>query len=73
MRSSGTRCQRRFSIGTGLIVCSEPTSPPSRQTDVVIYDEIENAPLHQELVAAVYPVEMVYGAIEVKGNFGQMI
>jgi hypothetical protein len=46
---------KRFSIGTGFIVCSEPSLPPSRQTDVVIYDEIENAPLHQELVASVYP------------------
>jgi hypothetical protein len=59
---------KRFSIGTGFLVCSEPSLPPSRQTDVVIYDEIENAPLHQELVASVYPVEMVYGAIEVKGT-----
>lgn len=57
---------KRFSIGTGFIVCSDPVLPPSSQTDVVIYDEIDNAPLHEELVASVYPVEMVYGAIEVK-------
>jgi hypothetical protein len=58
----------RFSVGTGFIVCSDQDSPASRQTDVVIYDEIHNAPLHRELVASVYPVEMVYGAIEVKGT-----
>ena len=58
---------RKFSLGTGFIVCSEPGLPPSGQTDVVIYDEILNSPLHRELAALVYPIETVYAAIEVKG------
>lgn len=58
---------RRFSIGTGFLVCSNPDIPPSRQTDIVIYDEVHNSPLHRELAAYVFPVEMVYGTVEVKG------
>lgn len=48
-------------------MCSEPNVTPSSQTDVVIFDEIYHSPLHRELAAFVYPVEMVYGAVEVKG------
>ena len=58
---------RRFSVGTGFVVCSDPRVPRSGQTDVVIFDELFNSPLHRELAAFVYPVEMVYAAIEVKG------
>jgi hypothetical protein len=35
--------------------------------DTVIYDEIHNSPLHRELAAYVFPIEMVYGTVEVKG------
>ncbi|MBI3547192.1 MAG: hypothetical protein HY081_11480 [Gammaproteobacteria bacterium] len=58
---------RRFSIGTGFLVCSNPAAPPSRQMDTVIYDEIHNSPLHRELAAYVFPIEMIYGTVEVKG------
>ncbi|OOO02108.1 MAG: hypothetical protein USCGTAYLOR_01682 [Chromatiales bacterium USCg_Taylor] len=58
---------RRFSIGTGFLVCSNPAVPPSRQVDTVIYDEIHNSPLHRELAAYVFPIEMIYGTVEVKG------
>ena len=57
----------RFSIGTGVIVCHKRTIPISSQTDIVVYDEIYNSPLHRELSSYVYPVEIVYGSIEVKG------
>lgn len=59
---------RKFSIGTGFIVCSDPTVRQSNQNDIVIFDEIHNSPLHRELAAFVYPVEMVYATIEVKGR-----
>lgn len=59
---------RKFSIGTGFIVCSDPTVPQSNQNDIVIFDEIHNSPLHRELAAFVYPVEMVYATVEVKGR-----
>lgn len=57
----------RFSLGTGFIVSSDPAIPPSSQTDIVIYDEFLNSPLHRELAAFVYPIEIVYGTVEVKG------
>jgi hypothetical protein len=37
----------------------------------VIYDEVHNSPLHRELAAYVFPVEMVYGTVEVKGLLKQ--
>ena len=58
---------RRFSIGSGFLVCSNPSVPASRQVDTVIFDEIYNSPLHRELAAYVFPIEMVYGTVEVKG------
>ncbi|MCS6287075.1 MAG: hypothetical protein H8K08_16775 [Nitrospira sp.] len=58
---------RRFSVGTGFLVCSSPTVPSSGQIDTVIFDEIYNSPLHRELAAYVFPIEMVYGIVEVKG------
>ncbi len=33
----------------------------------MIFDEIHNSPLHRELAAFVFPIEMVYGIVEVKG------
>jgi Domain of unknown function (DUF6602) len=59
---------RRFSIGSGFLVCSKPGVPPSNQTDIVIFDGINNSPLHSERVANVYPVEMVYATVEVKAT-----
>lgn len=58
---------RRFSVGTGFLVCSNSTVPASRQIDTVVFDEIHNSPLHRELAAYVFPIEMVYGTVEVKG------
>jgi len=59
---------KKFSAGTGFIVCSEPSVPVSSQTDVVLFDEFHNSPIHRELTSHVYPVEMVYGTVEVKGS-----
>ena len=59
---------RRYSIGTGFVVCSEPDATASPQQDIIIYDDFLNSPLHRELTAAVFPIEMVYGTVEVKGR-----
>jgi hypothetical protein len=59
---------RRFSTGTGFIVCSDKTVSRSDQSDIVVFDEVHNSPLHRELAAFVYPIEMVYATIEVKGR-----
>lgn len=57
---------QRYAVGTGFVVSSE-VEAPSPQQDIVIYDDLNNSPLHRELVAAVYPVEIVYATVEVKG------
>jgi hypothetical protein len=58
---------RKYSVGTGFVVCSEISVPVSSQTDVVLFDEFHNSPLHRELTAHIYPIEIVYGTVEVKG------
>jgi hypothetical protein len=60
---------KKFSLGTGFIVCQDSSVPHSAQTDIVIYDEHQNSPLHRELSAYVYPIETVYATLEVKGRF----
>lgn len=59
---------KKYSVGSGFVVCSEPSVPVSSQTDVVLFDEFHNSPIHRELASHVYPVEMVYGTVEVKGR-----
>lgn len=59
---------RKYSVGSGFVVCSETSVPVSSQTDVVLFDEFHNSPLHKELTAHIYPVEIVYGTVEVKGR-----
>ena len=59
---------RKHSVGSGFVVCSEESVPVSSQTDVVLFDEFHNSPLHRELTAHIYPVEIVYGTVEVKGR-----
>jgi hypothetical protein len=58
----------RYSIGTGFLVSSNVESKPSAQTDIIIFDEFTNSPLFRELSASVFPVEIVFATIEVKGN-----
>jgi uncharacterized protein DUF6602 len=45
----------RFSIGTGFMICSEPGIDPSRQTDIVIFDEFSNSQIFLELAASIFP------------------
>jgi len=54
----------RFSIGTGFaITASGKTSP---QLDVVIYDAMFNAPIILEGGTGLFPIECIYGFVEVK-------
>lgn len=59
---------RRYSLGSGFIICAHPQFQPSTQMDIVIHDEIQNSPLFRELTANVYPLECVYGTVEVKAS-----
>jgi hypothetical protein len=58
----------RYSIGTGFIVASDGTK--SGQNDIIIYDKFWSAPLFPEFASLIFPIEAVYGVIEVKSNLG---
>jgi hypothetical protein len=60
---------RRFGIGTGLVGSS---STKSHQSDIILYDNVNNAPLYESEAFAVYPIEMVYGVVEVKTNAARL-
>ena len=56
----------RFSIGTGFaITASGKTSP---QLDLVIYDAMFNAPIILEGGTGLFPIECIYGFVEVKSS-----
>jgi hypothetical protein len=57
---------KRYSVGTGIIITSDGRA--SRQIDIVIYDNQKNAPLMFENNVGLFPVECVYGTIEVKSR-----
>jgi hypothetical protein len=59
---------RRYGISSGFIVSSTRGSKPSREQDVVIFDDFLNSPLYREPAAGVFPAEMVYGTVEVKAK-----
>lgn len=54
----------KFSIGTGFVVTS--SGQVSTQLDLVIYDGFSNAPVLLEGGTGLFPVEIVYGVVEVK-------
>lgn len=54
----------RYRIGTGFVINN--AGEQSRQVDLVIYDAISNAPILFEGGVGLFPVEIVYGTVEVK-------
>jgi hypothetical protein len=55
---------KRYSIGTGIVITSDGRT--SKQTDLVIYDNQRNAPLMFQNEVGLFPIECVYGTIEIK-------
>ncbi len=54
----------RFSIGTGFAITA--SGKTSSQLDVIIYDAISNAPIILEGGVGLFPIECIYGFVEVK-------
>lgn len=54
----------RFSIGTGFAITSSGKTSP--QLDLVIYDALHNAPIILEGGTGLFPIECIYGFVEVK-------
>jgi hypothetical protein len=58
---------RRFCLGTGFAITA--SGKTSSQLDVVIYDEMSNAPIILEGGVGLFPIECIYGFVEVKSVF----
>lgn len=58
---------KRYSLGSGFVLVGNELSP---QMDIIIYDEFYNIPIYSEFGFGVYPVESVYGVVEV--TMGQL-
>ena len=56
----------KIGIGTGFIVSGGEDPQQSPQCDIVLFDALNNAPLYKSDAWSIYPIEMVYGIIEVK-------
>lgn len=54
----------KFSLGTGFVITSD--KKVSNQIDIVIYDKIQNKPLLLDEGVGIFPIESVYGIIEIK-------
>ena len=58
-----------YGIGTGFIVSHTEDGPQlSSQLDVIIFDAIRGGPLGRLAACEVYPIENVYGYVEVKAS-----
>lgn len=55
---------KRFGIGTGFV--ENYKRHQSKQLDIIIFDDINNAPLFVCDAWSIYPIEMVHAVIEVK-------
>lgn len=55
---------KRFGVSTGLIISH--SGQWSKQADLVVVDDQNNAPLYPDASSKIWPVEAVYALIEVK-------
>ena len=60
------RLPKRLGIGNGEIVGH--VSNVSRQSDLIIFDQLDNIPLLFDTQVQVYPIDCIYGIIEVKSH-----
>jgi len=64
------RLPKRFGIGTGEII--GPTRNVSKQSDLVIYDQLDGMSLVYDDDVQIYPIESVFGVIEVKSKLSKV-
>lgn len=58
----------KIGIGTGFIASGGISQNQSPQCDIILFDKLNNFPLYKSETWSIYPIEMVYGVIEVKTN-----
>ena len=56
----------KFGIGTGFIACGGDASRLSPQCDIIFFDALNNAPIYASDTWSIFPIEMVYGVMEIK-------
>lgn len=66
---SDNRLPARFGLGTGEVVSS--FGGVSRQSDIVVYDRLNSIPLLYNESVQVFPIESVYGVIEIKSRLSK--
>ena len=64
------RLPKRFGIGTGEII--GPARNVSKQSDLVIYDQLDGMSLVYDDDVQIYPIESVFGVIEVKSKLSKV-
>lgn len=60
---------KKYGIGSGEIISS--CKQVSKQSDIVIYNQIDSVPLFTSSTVQVFPIESVYGIIEVKSELSK--
>jgi len=63
------RLPKRYGIGNGEIVGH--ISNVSKQSDLIIFDQLNNIPLMFDSKVQVYPIDCVYGIVEVKSHLSK--
>jgi hypothetical protein len=63
------RLPKRYGVGRGEIVSTK--SDVSKQGDLIIYDQLNSIPLLYDASTQIYPVDCVYGVIEVKSQLSK--
>jgi len=63
------RLPKRYGVGSGEIVGH--ISNVSKQSDLIIFDQLNNIPLLYDSKIQVYPIDCVYGIVEVKSQLSK--
>jgi len=66
---SDGRLPIKYGIGSGEIV--SPANDVTNQCDLIIYDKFEGIPLIYDESTQVYPIDTIYGVIEVKSQLSK--
>jgi|GEM_PF-765635 len=64
------RLPKRFGIGSGEII--GPARNVSKQSDLIIYDQLDGVSLIYDDNVQVYPIECVFGVVEVKSKLSKV-
>src|SRR5450830_224147 len=63
------RMPSKYGLGTGEIVSSH--GEVSKQSDLIVFDRLNSIPLLYSDTVQVFPVESVYGVVEVKSKLSK--